>query len=43
MLGEGVFFAPSQYEAAFLTMAHTGGVLEEVLDICRRVFKKIKA
>jgi glutamate-1-semialdehyde 2,1-aminomutase len=43
MLGEGVFFAPSQYEAAFLTMAHTGGVLEEVLDICRRVFKKLKA
>jgi glutamate-1-semialdehyde 2,1-aminomutase len=43
MLDEGVFFAPSQYEAAFLTMAHTGGVLEEVLDIYRRVFKKIKS
>ena len=43
MLDEGVFFAPSQYEAAFLTMAHTGGVLEEVLDIYGRVFKKLKS
>jgi glutamate-1-semialdehyde 2,1-aminomutase len=30
MLDEGVFFAPSPYEAAFLTMAHTGEVIEAV-------------
>ena len=43
MLAEGVFFAPSQYEAAFLTMAHSGEVLDEVLAAYRRLVKKIKS
>ena len=29
MLDEGIFFAPSQYEAAFLTLAHDDGVVGE--------------
>jgi len=42
MLDEGIFFAPSQYEAAFLTLAHDDGVVEKTVETCRRVFGKIK-
>jgi len=42
MLDQGVFFAPSQYEAAFLTTAHTSAVLERTVEIYRRVFRKMK-
>ncbi len=42
MLDEGVFFAPSQYEAAFLTMAHDDAVVEQTIETCRRAFRKIK-
>ncbi|MGD0229470.1 MAG: glutamate-1-semialdehyde 2,1-aminomutase [Syntrophorhabdales bacterium] len=42
MLDEGVFFAPSQYEAAFLTLAHDGAVCEKIIEAYRRVFRKIK-
>ena len=42
MLDEGIFFAPSQYEAAFLTMAHDDEVVEQTIEACRRVFRKIK-
>jgi glutamate-1-semialdehyde 2,1-aminomutase len=42
MLDEGIFFAPSQYEAAFLTLAHDDGVVEQTIETPRRVFRKIK-
>jgi glutamate-1-semialdehyde 2,1-aminomutase len=42
MLDEGIFFAPSQYEAAFLTLAHDDGVVEKTIEAFRRVFGKIK-
>ena len=42
MLDEGIFFAPSPYEAAFLTLAHDDGVVEKTVETCRRVFGKIK-
>jgi glutamate-1-semialdehyde 2,1-aminomutase len=42
MLDEGIFFAPSQYEAAFLTLAHDDGVVEKTVETCRRVFGRIK-
>ena len=42
MLDEGIFIAPSQYEAAFLTLAHDDGVVEQTIETCRRVFRKLK-
>ncbi len=42
MLEEGIFFAPSQFEAAFLTLAHDDEVVEKTVETARRVFRKIK-
>ena len=42
MLDESIFFAPSQYEAAFLTLAHDDAVVEQTIETCRRVFRKVK-
>ncbi|KIR02790.1 Glutamate-1-semialdehyde aminotransferase [Lachnospiraceae bacterium TWA4] len=40
MLGEGVHLAPSQFEAMFLSAAHTKELLEGVLDKIRKYFVK---
>ena len=40
-LGEGIYFAPSQYEAGFLSTAHTSEALERSSDIVSRILKKI--
>jgi glutamate-1-semialdehyde 2,1-aminomutase len=40
-LGEGIYFAPSQYEAGFLSTAHTSEALEGSSDIVSRILKKI--
>ena len=42
MLDEGIFFAPSQYEAAFLTLAHDDKAVGKTLEAYERVFRKIK-
>ncbi len=42
MLDEGIFFAPSQFEAAFLTLAHDDGVIEKTVETFRRVFRRIR-
>jgi glutamate-1-semialdehyde 2,1-aminomutase len=42
MLREGLFFAPSQYEAGFLTLAYTDNELGKTLEAYRKVFAKIK-
>ena len=42
MLNEGVFFAPSQFEAAFLTLAHDDDVIDRTLEACENVFAKLK-
>jgi glutamate-1-semialdehyde 2,1-aminomutase len=38
MLDEGVYVAPSQFEAGFLSAAHDQGVVEATLAAARRVF-----
>ncbi len=41
MLEEGIFFAPSAFEAAFLTLTHTDGEIEKTLKAFQRVFKNL--
>jgi glutamate-1-semialdehyde 2,1-aminomutase len=41
MLGEGVYLAPSQFEAAFVSVAHTGLIIDETIEAARRAFRLI--
>lgn len=40
MLHEGVFLAPSAFEAGFVSSAHTTDVIEKALDAAKLVFKR---
>lgn len=42
MLTEGVYFAPSQFEASFMSLSHTDDDIETTVAAAARVFKKIK-
>lgn len=42
MIKEGLLFPPSQFEAAFLSIAHTDEDIEKILKAGRKVFKSIK-
>ena len=42
MLEEGVYLAPSQFEAAFLGVAHTDELLDRTIEAARRAFRSIK-
>lgn len=39
MLEQGVYLAPSQYEAGFLSTCHTNDILDEVVDKIEKSFK----
>jgi len=41
MLREGVYLAPSQFEAAFVSLSHTNEVIEATIDAARRAFARI--
>ncbi len=41
LLREGIYVAPSQFEAAFLSTAHTSAMLHHTLAAARRVFKTL--
>ncbi|CAM9098842.1 unnamed protein product [Chrysoparadoxa australica] len=41
MLEEGVYLAPSQYEAGFMSLAHTDEDVEATIAAAKRVFAKI--
>lgn len=41
MLEHGVYFAPSQYEACFMSTAHEGAHLDKTLEAARAVFKTL--
>ena len=43
MLAEGVYLAPSQFEAAFISLAHTDKVLEQTIMAGRKAFASIKS
>jgi glutamate-1-semialdehyde 2,1-aminomutase len=42
MLDEGVYLAPSQFEAAFLSTRHTDALIEQTIEAARKAFKKVK-
>lgn len=43
MLGEGVYLAPSQFEAAFIGTAHTNELLDRTVEAARRAFRSLRA
>jgi glutamate-1-semialdehyde 2,1-aminomutase len=43
MLAEGVYLAPSQFEAAFIGLAHTDELLDRTVEAARKAFARIKA
>ena len=42
MLNNGVYLAPSMYEAGFISMAHTEEEIEKTLDAASLAFEVIK-
>jgi glutamate-1-semialdehyde 2,1-aminomutase len=43
MLDEGVYLAPSQFEAAFVSLAHTDEVIERTLEAAKKALPQISA
>lgn len=43
MLNEGIYLAPSQFEAGFIGLAHTDEVLERTIEAARSAFNSIRA
>jgi len=41
MLGEGVYLAPSQFEAAFIGLAHTDEILDRTIEAASKVFQSL--
>jgi glutamate-1-semialdehyde 2,1-aminomutase len=41
MLQEGIYLAPSQFEAAFLGIAHTDELLERTIEAARKAFRTL--
>ncbi|MDQ3134553.1 MAG: aminotransferase class III-fold pyridoxal phosphate-dependent enzyme, partial [Acidobacteriota bacterium] len=41
MLAEGVYLAPSQFEAGFVGLAHTDELLDQTIEAARRAFASI--
>jgi glutamate-1-semialdehyde 2,1-aminomutase len=42
MLQEGVYLAPSQFEAAFVSLGHTDDIIDQTISAARNAFGKIK-
>ncbi len=43
MLERGFYFAPSQFEAAFVSTAHSDDYIEQTIEVAKEVFEKIKS
>jgi glutamate-1-semialdehyde 2,1-aminomutase len=43
MLARGIFFAPSQFEAAFLSAAHTSGNIDRTLAAAQEALQVMAA
>jgi glutamate-1-semialdehyde 2,1-aminomutase len=41
MLEEGVYLAPSQFEAAFVSLAHTEETIDHTVEAARKALKSI--
>ncbi|HWF88419.1 MAG TPA: hypothetical protein VN659_06270, partial [Pyrinomonadaceae bacterium] len=42
MLDEGVYLAPSQFEAGFVSLAHTEQIIERTVAAARKAFTEIR-
>jgi len=42
MLEQGVYLAPSAFEAGFVSMAHSEQIIEQTLNSAESVFKTLK-
>ena len=42
MLDEGVYLAPSQFEAAFVSLAHTDEIIEQTIEAARKPFAVVQ-
>ena len=42
MMNQGIYLPPSQFEAWFISLAHTRKDLDQTLDACEEAFKKIQ-
>ncbi|MDX1411677.1 MAG: glutamate-1-semialdehyde 2,1-aminomutase [Nitrospirales bacterium] len=42
MLGQGIYLAPSQFEAMFLSTAHTTGNIDQTVSAAQKVFRNIR-
>jgi glutamate-1-semialdehyde 2,1-aminomutase len=43
MLNEGVYLAPSQFEAGFISLAHTDELLDKTVEAAHTAFRIIKS
>jgi glutamate-1-semialdehyde 2,1-aminomutase len=43
MLDEGVYLAPSQFEAGFVSLAHTDEIIERTIEAGRKALTRINA
>jgi glutamate-1-semialdehyde 2,1-aminomutase len=41
MLEEGIYLAPSQFEAAFISLAHTDELLDQTIEAARKAFARL--
>ena len=41
MLAGGVYLAPSQFEAAFISLAHTDEMLDQTIEAARKAFARL--
>ena len=41
MLGRGVYFAPSTFEAGFVSIAHTDDVIAQTVEAARGAFAEV--
>jgi glutamate-1-semialdehyde 2,1-aminomutase len=42
MLEEGIYLAPSQFEAGFISVAHTDELLDRTIEAARKAFAEIR-
>jgi glutamate-1-semialdehyde 2,1-aminomutase len=43
MLEEGVYLAPSQFEAGFVSLAHTADIIDKTVNAARKAVTRINA
>ena len=41
MLDEGIYFAPSQFEAGFISTAHTPADIEQTVKSAAKIFRRL--